>query len=287
MVGRFKSLLALFVGKPAPRYLQYSAEALGVKPQQWDSLANKSFWVTGGGTGFGQSMALCLATAGAQVFISGRRVEKLEETVALLRSPGLPEPACLPVVVDLRNPANIEKACAFVAERCNGRLDGLINNAALPGSHGPAPLLTAGSDNWDEMFAVNLRAPWLLSRTMAPVMAQTGRIRILNITSTAGWAGTAGFGIYNISKAALNSLTMSLAEELQVAFPGADVQVNALDPGQACTEMNHGSTESPDSILPAAIKLLSQPGNGPNGKFFHKDGRRLDFAFSRAYDKEL
>lgn len=287
MLNRFKSMLASFMEKPAPWYLQYSAEALAVDPQRWDGLAGKNFWITGGGTGFGQSMALCLAAAGARVFISGRRAEKLEETVALLRSPGLPEPACLPVPVDLRDPADIERACAFVAERCGDGLYGLINNAALPGRCGPTPLLTAGSHDWDEMFAVNLRAPWLLSRTMAPVMARTGRVRILNITSTAGWAGTAGVGIYNITKAALNSLTMSLAEELKAGFPEADVQVNAIDPGQARTEMNQGSEESPDSILPVAVKLLSSADNGPNGRFFHKDGRHLDFGFSTPFDKEL
>jgi 3-oxoacyl-[acyl-carrier protein] reductase len=251
---------------------------------RWDSLFGKSFWVTGGGTGFGQAMALCLSTAGARVFVSGRRVKMLDATAALLATSGISNLECVPIVVDLRDPTQIERACQQVSALCPDGLNGLINNAALADKAGPAPLLSAGSCYWDEMFAVNLRAPWLLSRSMAPVLAATGRIKILNITSTAGWAGTAGVGIYNTTKAALNNLTMSLAEELAVNFPRADVQVNALDPGQAHTEMNQGSAESPNSILPMAIKLLSCADGGPNGRFFHKDGRHLCYGFSEPFD---
>lgn len=275
------------MNKSSPRNMKYSAEGIGIDQQRWDALSGRSFWITGGGTGFGQAIALCLVAAGSRVFISGRRRGKLEETVSLLTSPTPTEPACVPIVVDLRSPAEIEKACKQVSEFCPDGLDGLINNAALPDKAGRDPLLSAQPSYWDEMFAVNLRAPWLLSRNMAPVMAATGKIRIINITSTAGWAGTAGVGIYNITKAALNSLTMSLAEELALIFQGVDIQVNAIDPGQARTEMNQASAESPDSILTLVLKLLSCPDGGPNGRFFHKDGRHLSFGFSTPFDKEL
>lgn len=232
-------------------------------------------------------MALCLAAAGSRVFISGRRPEMLAATIDLMMLPGDPKPDCEPIPLDLNDPSEIAKACRRVSDLCLHGLDGLINNAAQPEQVASRPLLSAGIPYWDERFAVNLRAPWLLSRTMAPIMAATGRIRIINMTSTAGWAGTAGFGIYNVTKAALNSLTLSLAEELAAAFEGVDVQINAVDPGQAHTEMNQGSWESPDSILPLILKLLSSPSGGPNGKFFHKDGRSLSFGFSAPYDKEL
>ncbi len=265
----------------------YSAESTGIDRERWNSLSGKSFWITGGGTGFGQSIALCLASAGSRVFVSGRRGQKLQETVDTLVRSGLPGSVCIPVIMDLSNPADIENACTVVSRSCPDGLDGLINCAALPERAGPTPLSSATVTYWDSMMAVNLRAPWLVSRSMAAIMAKTGMIRILNMTSTAGWAGTAGVGLYNITKAALNNLTMSLAEELALIYEEAHVQVNAVDPGQARTEMNQGSSENPDSILPLVIKLLTYPNNGPNGKFFHKDGRFLDFGFSTPFEKEL
>jgi len=65
------------------------------------------------------------------------------------------------------------------------------------------------------------------------------------------------------------------------------VQINVLDPGEARTEMNQGSTNSPFAAVPMALLLLSHPKGGPNGKFFHRNGRHLAFAYSDAYDSDL
>lgn len=112
-------------------------------------------------------------------------------------------------------------------------------------------------------------------------------IRVLFMSSEAGWASSLGFGPYNVSKSAVNTLGASLAVECVAHFPTHDVQINVLVPGEARTEMNRGSTESPYSVVSMTLTLLSHPQGGPNGCFFHRDGRHLAFANSSAYMKDL
>ena len=78
-----------------------------------------------------------------------------------------------------------------------------------------------------------------------------------------------------------------MAEEYAVSFPDVDIQMNALVPGEARAEMKQNSTDSPYSIVSMALILLSHPQGGPNGKFFHRDGRHLQFGYSLPYDKPL
>ncbi len=139
------------------------------------------------------------------------------------------------------------------------------------------PIL-GGLDSWDRILRTNVTAPWLLTQAILPHIVKGGTVRVLFITSEAGWAFTPGFGQYNISKAALNSLGACMAEECTARYPELDTQINVLVPGEARTEMNQGSTESPYTIASMALLLLSHPKGGPNGKFFHKDGRHLHCA---------
>jgi NAD(P)-dependent dehydrogenase (short-subunit alcohol dehydrogenase family) len=118
-------------------------------------------------------------------------------------------------------------------------------------------------------------------------MAKGGAVRVLFLSSEAGWAFTPGFGPYNVSKAALNNLGASMAAECAASYPNADIQMNILVPGEARTEMNQGSSESPYAITNIALILLSHPKGGPNGKFFHKDGKHMQFTYSLPYEKSL
>jgi NAD(P)-dependent dehydrogenase (short-subunit alcohol dehydrogenase family) len=102
-----------------------------------------------------------------------------------------------------------------------------------------------------------------------------------------GWAFTPGFGHYNATKAALNSLAGSLAAEAAARYPAADVQINVLNPGEARTEMNGGSTTSPYAAVSMTLILLSHPPSGPNGCFFARDGRHLGFAYAKPWPREL
>jgi NAD(P)-dependent dehydrogenase (short-subunit alcohol dehydrogenase family) len=142
-------------------------------------------------------------------------------------------------------------------------------------------------DAWDRLLATNVTGQWHVARAALPMMAASGTIRAVFLTSEAGWAFTPGVGPYNVSKAALNSLGASLAAETAARHPGADVQINLLDPGEARTEMNQGSTASPYAAVPMALALLTHPPGGPNGRFFHRDGRHRAFAYAGPWPRSL
>lgn len=120
-----------------------------------------------------------------------------------------------------------------------------------------------------------------------PLLSNGDGFRIVFLSSFAGWASTPGFGPYNISKSAVNTLGASLAAECAVRYPGQDVQINVLVPGEARTEMNQGSIESPYAVVSMVLVLLSHPPGGPNGFFFNRDGRHLAFAYTQEYPQPL
>jgi len=232
-------------------------------------------------------MTAALACAGARVFLTGWRQSKLYEAVDELRSLGISAEKFHVVPADVTSEEQIERAFGQIQTSCQA-LDGLINNAAVAQSTRFAfPLLQESLECWDEIMRVNLRAPWLVARTALPHMLISGVVKVLFITSEAGWGFAPGFGQYNVSKAALNSLTVNMAEECHARYPDMDIQINGLDPGQARTEMNRGSTRSPFIVACMALLLLSHPKGGPNGKFFSQDGRHLEYTMASAYEKPL
>jgi len=259
----------------------------GLTPERWNSLKGKSFWVTGAGTGYGCCIACALAAAGAQVFLTGRRVEKLKESIEEIAVMGISTKDCHVVEADITKYDDILMACNKVKTLCSS-LNGIVNNAAISGNTGsPNPFQNASLEYWNKVMATNVTAPWLLTREIFPHMLAGHSVRILFITSEAGWASTHGVGIYNVSKAALNSLCHSMAQEYGCRFPDKDIQINAIVAGEARTEMNQGSIQSPYTICSIVLILLSHPKGGPNGRFFHMDGRHFQFCYTAPYDKPL
>ena len=259
----------------------------GLSPERWRYLGDKSFWITGAGTGYGKCLAVALAAAGSTVFLTGRRKEKLQETIQEMHSLEIPSDKCHLLDADITDSKQVVETSERIISLCDS-LYGLVNNAALPpNEHLPYPLQAGTLEEWDRIMRTNITAPWFVTKTIFPHMKKGGAARVLCVTSEAGWAFTPGFGPYNVSKAALNNLAASMAEECASRFPDADIQINALVPGEARTEMNRNSNESPYSIVNMALLLLSCPVGGPNGKFFHRDGRHLQFAYSLPYEQSL
>jgi len=259
----------------------------GFPKDRWNSFDGQSYWITGGGTGYGQSMAVALAAAGAQVFITGRRPDKLDETIRLLESLGIHPGKCHKIIADITNDKQMQEACREVESLCPS-LDGVINNAALPNRPGSAsPLQNDPTEYWKRLMATNVTGAWDLTRTIFPHLLKSSRPRVLFIGSGAGWAATPGVGPYNISKAAQNALSHCMAQEYSRDFPYGDVQVNTLVAGEARTEMNQGSDISPYVIVRMALLLLSQAKGGPNGCFFSAEGDHLSFGETKPFPKPL
>jgi NAD(P)-dependent dehydrogenase (short-subunit alcohol dehydrogenase family) len=182
--------------------------------------------VTGGAQGIGYAISERMLRSGAQVVIWDIDAVRTKEAVASLSALGPTQGQ----VVELTDDAAVA-AATVAAVAAQGKVDILINNAGITGGNGTTWELDPVV--WRRVIEVNLIAPYLTCRHLAPVMAGNGWGRIVNIASVAGKEGNPNASHYSASKAGLIALTKSLGKEL--ATKG--VLVNAVTPAAAKTAM--------------------------------------------------
>jgi NAD(P)-dependent dehydrogenase (short-subunit alcohol dehydrogenase family) len=175
--------------------------------------------VTGATGGIGSDLALVLARAGARIGVAGRRGSRVGEVVDAIRAAG---GEAAPIEMDLSDRASIETAVADVV-RAFGRIDVLVNNAGLGTNH---DAIDATEEEWDELFAVNVRGLFFTSQSAARRMIDQGSGRIINMASQAGLVGIRRHAAYSASKAAVIGLTRVLALE----WAPHGLTVNAVAP---------------------------------------------------------
>jgi NAD(P)-dependent dehydrogenase (short-subunit alcohol dehydrogenase family) len=215
--------------------------------------------ITGANRGIGLAIARQLAELGNPVLLGSRDLKAGEDAAKSLRRPGLDVE---PVHIDLTAAATIDAAISAI-EKSGRHVDALVNNAGVLHEK---PLLHLTNAEINDSIAVHLAGPLHLIRALAPKMVERGYGRIVNLSS--GWGsfaeGMGGPGMYGVTKAALNALTVRLANELPSA-----VKVNAMCPGWVRTRMGgQGATRSPDEGADTAVWLATLPDDGPTGGFF-------------------
>lgn len=185
------------------------------------TLDGKSIVVTGAATGIGLGITECLLKSGANVTLVGRREQPLRELADRHGS------ATAVAVADICAPGAPERVVAAAVEAFGG-LDAVVNNAGLA-RFGAIDVIDPAQ--FEAMFAVNVRAPADLIRCALPLL-RASRGSVVNVSSVGGTLAMPGRSYYGATKAALNSLTRSLAREL-----APDVRVNAILPGPVDTPM--------------------------------------------------
>jgi NAD(P)-dependent dehydrogenase (short-subunit alcohol dehydrogenase family) len=193
--------------------------------------------VTGAGRGIGHDLVLGLAGAGARVAAGVRRVEDAQEVIAAVRAAG---GDAIAVSLDVTDTASIEAAVATTVASF-GRLDILVNNAGLGTNH---DALDATEDEWDQMFAVNVRGLFFASQAAARRMVEQGHGRIVNVASQAGIVGIRRHAAYSASKGAVITLTKVLALE----WAPMGVTVNAIAPTWVLTPGTAERLSDPDFL---------------------------------------
>ena len=190
------------------------------------SVAGKTIAVTGAARGLGQEFARHLAALGANIVVGD--VNDCETTAKLVTEAG---GKVVAVTLDVTDPASAQ-AMADAAIAAFGRLDGLVNNAALYGALHGGRFDAIEEAEWDACMAVNVKGIWNCCKAAVPAMRKNGGGSIVNIASLAATYGMP-FGLhYTASKAAVIGLTRGLAREL-----GRDgIRVNALAPSAVLTE---------------------------------------------------
>jgi len=182
--------------------------------------------VTGASQGLGRAIAETLAAAGAVTALVARSADKLETVAASIRAAG---GTAEPFPCDVSRAEAVQQVVEAVVEKL-GRLDILVNNAGITRD----TLLPRMSDEeWDDVLATNLRAPFLFMRAASRPMMQQRYGRIVNVASVSGLIGNPGQSNYSASKAGLVGLTKTVAKELA----GRKITVNAVAPGFIASDM--------------------------------------------------
>lgn len=197
-------------------------------------LEGKKAIVSGASKGLGADIALALAKAGASLAILGRDIEGLKKTQALIEQE---QQDCLIIQVDLHDKQAIKTACDKILSH-SPSWDILVNNAGISKA---SLLLETSAEDWDELYSINLRAAFLLSKYLVPQMLQRKAGKIINISSLGTFYGTPGLGAYSASKAGLNQLTKTMAIE----WGRANIQINAICPTVILTDMGKLLWEDP------------------------------------------
>ncbi len=183
--------------------------------------------VTGAGSGIGRCLSVYEAIRGARVTLAGRRKDRLLETREAALAAGAEPEAVLVLPLDLREDGAPEYVIAQTLRTFAG-VDAVVNNAGVARF---APLESLADDDVAAMWQTDLVAPLALTRAALPALRRTRGV-VVNVGSIGGVLALPGRSAYGATKAALHSLTRSLAREL-----APDVRVNAILPGAVDTEM--------------------------------------------------
>lgn len=186
------------------------------------SFQGKAALITGGASGLGLEVARQLAAGGARLVLLDWDAETLKAAVAALTESGADVQS---LRGDVSDPDTAEAAADLAGSSC-GRLDILFNNAGIDPLRARSVLET-GVEEWDRVIDVNVRSAFLMSRAAIPLMRKVGGGAIVNTASVAGIRPGADEAAYSVSKAAMISLTATLALD----FAADGIRANCVCPG--------------------------------------------------------
>lgn len=189
----------------------------------------KTALVMGGTAGIGRATALCFASAGANVVISGLGSNEGREVESAVRAAGV---EALFIEADVSREAHVQQVTARAVAQF-GRIDAAVNNAGIEGKFGPVQDATV--DDFERIIGVNLKGVWLGMKYQIPQMLSQGAGAIVNTASSAGVTGIPNVALYTASKHGVVGLTKATALELAAS----KIRVNAVAPGPVNTGLLH------------------------------------------------
>lgn len=208
--------------------------------------------ITGAGTGIGETAARTFAREGAKVLLVGRREPPLRANAEAINAAG---GEALVMAADVSRAIDADAVVRHAVDRF-GRLDCLFNNAGIQGRGGP--IIEMEEASFDELIAINLKGPWLMTRAAFRVMIPAKRGgAIVNTSSFLSTAATIGTSAYSASKAGLDAMIRALALE---AGPHG-IRINNVNPGVIDTPMlrAHGDSIIPPLAARAALGRIGTP----------------------------
>jgi 3-oxoacyl-[acyl-carrier protein] reductase len=249
-------------------------------------LKDKVAIITGASRGIGRVLALRFAEEGAKLLLTTTNLERAAGVVKEIKAKG-------GEAVAMKADISVESETKKIAEKViqqYGRVDILINNAGIWYGVEAKPWDAWTVEDWDRMFAVNVRGTWLCCKAIAPLMIRQSAGRIINISSHMIRVPDAQYFLaYALSKSAIYTMTQCLAR----ALGPSGINVNAIGPGFTATEaslVQSGSEtifknvvaeqalkrrEEPEDVAGAAVFLASKDSDFITGQFIIVDGGKV------------
>ena len=242
-------------------------------------LSGKVALITGAYRGLGFAIAQGLARAGATVVLNGRRLDAVEPAARALTAQSLKASTA---IFDVTDRDAVRSATAAI-EAEHGRLDVLVNNAGIQRR---GALADFSQQDWDDIIATNLTAPFVVSQAVLPGMIARKSGKIVHIASLMSELARPSVVPYTAAKGGVRQLTRGMAVELAPH----NIQVNAIAPGYFATEMNRalidnaefnawvckrtpaGRWGQPDELAGIAVFLASSASNYMTGQLLIVDG---------------
>jgi NAD(P)-dependent dehydrogenase (short-subunit alcohol dehydrogenase family) len=220
--------------------------------------------VTGAGRGLGVEIARQLTDAGCTVVVAARDPQAAASTAKELGD------RAWPVTLDVTSAESVQAAVEAV-DRRHGRLDALVNNAAVNFDSGADPV-TEDLEIADGAWRTNVLAPWRLTQAFAPLLRAGRDAVVVNVTSGLGSLQRMGASspAYSVSKAGINALTRVFAD----ALTRDGIAVHAVSPGWTATDMGGAGGRPISDGAAGIVEVVRSPGSFPSGSFL-QDGQHV------------
>lgn len=226
------------------------------------TLAGKVALITGGGRGIGKAVALAYAREGAKLAICARTAAEIEATAGEIQAI---KGECQHWVCDVSSEEAVQELVKEI-EKSYGGIDILVNNAGVMTR--PVPMVDLEVRKWDYAIAVNLRGPFLVTKTALPIMMRQKSGSIINISSSIGRGAYANFSAYAASKWGIEGLTQTLAAEVR----SYNIRVNSVEPGYVATKLTGYQGSRPESVTEVFVFLGSDESKKITGKMLSSSG---------------
>ena len=233
-----------------------------------DLLKGRVILVTGCGDGIGRAAAINYALHGATLVLHGRNINKLEIIYDEIEALGAPQPAILPLQLSSAS-AHDYDTLFHTLDKQFGRLDGILHNAGILGER--VTLENYPAEVWDDVLNINLRAPFVLTQALLPLLKRSDSASIIFTSSGVGRDARAEWGAYSVSKFGVEALSQIFARE----FADQDnIRFNCINPGGTRTAMRAKAYPSedpktlpiPEDIMPAYLYLMGKDSHAVTGE---------------------
>lgn len=231
-------------------------------------LKDRVILVTGSGDGIGRTAAIQFALHGATVVLHGRSINKLEMIYDEIEALGAPQPAILPLQLSSASPQDYELLYDTLEQQF-GRLDGILHNAGILGER--VSLEDYPVDAWDDVLNVNLRAPFVLTQALLPLLKRSKDASVVFTSSAVGREARPLWGAYSVSKFGIEALSQIFAAEFA---DQPNIRFNCINPGATRTAMRAKaypqedplSLPTSDDIMPAYLYLMGTDSHAVSGQ---------------------